>query len=312
MNMSCSSDQLQFGGRVALVTGAGVGMGRAHALLFSQRGAKVVVNDISETATQAVMDEIVHSGGEAIAVVADISKASSAERIVKTAVDAFGRIDILVNNAGIVDDAPFCEITSQSWDHMLGVHVYGSIYLTRAVWPHMANAGFGRIIFISSASIMGMANRAHYSVAKASLFSLARTLAVEGQSVGIQANAINQVAYTPMVSSLPRNKYIDWVETNCSPADVSPPLLWLAHPDCKVNGEFLSAGGKSLARIFMAHTRGFRDLEKWSPETVRDNWDEVVNEEDYMVPADASICAVYHQKLLVRGSKGDWGKMEIE
>lgn len=310
--MSHSSGQLRFDGRVVIVTGAGMGMGRAHALLFSQRGAKVVVNDINETAAKTVVDEIVHSGGEAVAAVADISNASNAEGIATTAINAFSRIDILVNNAGIVNDAPFCEITNQDWDRMLGVHVHGSIYLTRAVWPHMADAGFGRIIFISSASILGMANRAHYSVAKASLLSLAKTLAVEGQSLGIQANAMNQVGYTPMVASLPRNKYIDWVEMNAPAADVAPPLLWLAHPDCKVSGEFLSAGGKSLARIFMAHTRGFRDLENWSPETVRDHWDEVVSEENYMVPADASTCAVYHQKLVDRSRKGDWGKMELE
>ena len=172
------SKELRFDGRVAIVTGAGGGLGRAHALLLASRGAKVVVNDLggshtgegqSASAADRVVSEIKEAGGEAVA---NYDSVEDGDKIVKTAIDAFGRLDILINNAGILRDVSFQKMTQADWDLVYRVHVLGTFRVTHAAWPHMRDAGYGRIVNTSSASVFGLPHTPAYITAKAALFGL--------------------------------------------------------------------------------------------------------------------------------------------
>src|SRR5678816_305206 len=184
------SKELRFDGRVAIVTGAGGGLGRSHALLLAARGAKVVVNDLggsftgegkSASAADRVVAEIKEQGGEAIA---NHDSVEDGDKIVKTAIDAYGRLDILINNAGILRDVSFQKMTQADWDLVYKVHVLGTFRVTHAAWPHMRDAGYGRIISTASAAgIYGNFGQANYSMAKLGLHGFTQTLALEGQDV---------------------------------------------------------------------------------------------------------------------------------
>ena len=180
------TEELRFDGRVAIVTGAGQGLGRAHAVLLASRGAKVVVNDLggssegggkSSEAADKVVAEIKEAGGEAVA---NYDSVEDGEAVVKTALDTWGRIDIVINNAGILRDKSFKNMTDADWDIIFRVHNYGAYKVTHAAWPHMTEQGFGRVIFTtSSAGIYGNFGQTNYGSAKLSLVGLANTLALE-------------------------------------------------------------------------------------------------------------------------------------
>src|SRR5687768_5519579 len=191
---------LTFDGKVAIVTGAGGGLGRAHALELARRGALVVVNDLggsvdgtgsSESAAQKVVDEIRAAGGEAIPNFDTVSTPEGGEAIVRAAVDAFGRVDILINNAGILRDKSFANLTADLVEPVLDVHLKGAFFVTRPAWVHMREQGYGRIVNTSSASgIFGNFGQANYGAAKMGLIGLARVLAQEGAKYNIKVNAI--------------------------------------------------------------------------------------------------------------------------
>ncbi len=181
------SSKLKFDGRVVIVTGAGNGVGRAHALLFGSRGAKVVVNDLggdafgggkSSAAADVVVAEIKEAGGEAVA---NYDSVEDGDKIVQTAMDTWGRVDVVINNAGILRDVSFQKMTHEDWDLVYRVHVKGSYRVAHAAWPHMREANYGRIVMTASAAgIYGNFGQANYSMAKLGITGLANTLAIEG------------------------------------------------------------------------------------------------------------------------------------
>lgn len=194
---------IHFNDRVAIVTGAGAGLGRSHALELARRGAKVVVNDLGISDAQSVVDEIVASGGEAIAHGANVTKPDDVQDMVGQALKLWGRIDILVNNAGILRDKSFSKMTVEDFQLVLNVHVMGAVVCTKAVWDHMKEAGYGRIVMTSSSSgIYGNFGQANYGAAKMGLVGLMNVLHLEGQKYGIHVNALAPTAATQMTEGL--------------------------------------------------------------------------------------------------------------
>src|SRR5215831_4355837 len=203
------SKDLRFDGRVAIVTGAGGGLGRSHALLLASRGAKVVVNDLggsftgegkSASAADTVAAEIKASGGEAIA---NYDSVEDGDKIVKTALDAWGRIDIVINNAGILRDTTFHKMSPEDWDLIYRVHVLGAFRVTHAAWPHLRDQGYGRVVMTASAAgIYGNFGQANYSMAKLALVGLTNTLAIEGRKRNVLVNVIAPIAGSRMTETV--------------------------------------------------------------------------------------------------------------
>ena len=281
---------LGFDGKVAIITGAGGGLGRSHALDLAKRGALIVVNDLggasdgtgsSETAAQKVVDEITAAGGEAVASYDSVATPEGGASIVQTAVDTFGRIDIIINNAGILRDTSFKNMTPDQLNPVLDVHLRGAFYVTQPAWQIMRDQGYGRIINTSSgAGIFGNFGQTNYGAAKMGLVGFTRVLAVEGAKNNIKANAIAPVAKTRMTEEL-----LGPAADKLAPELVTPVVTYLAHEDCPVSGEVYSVGGGRVARVFVGVTPGHFDAEL-SPESVRDNFDKIRDESGYEVPGN--------------------------
>jgi NAD(P)-dependent dehydrogenase (short-subunit alcohol dehydrogenase family) len=281
---------LGFDGKVAIITGAGGGLGRSHALDLAKRGALIVVNDLggasdgtgsSETAAQKVVDEITAAGGEAVASYDSVATPEGGASIVQTAVDTFGRIDIIINNAGILRDTSFKNMTPDQLNPVLDVHLRGAFYVTQPAWQIMRDQGYGRIINTSSgAGIFGNFGQTNYGAAKMGLVGFTRVLAVEGAKNNIKANAIAPVAKTRMTEEL-----LGPAADRLAPELVTPVVTYLAHEDCPVSGEVYSVGGGRVARIFVGVTPGHFDADL-SAESVRDNFDKIRDESGYEVPGN--------------------------
>ncbi|MEN3539696.1 SDR family oxidoreductase [Microbispora sp. ZYX-F-249] len=279
--------ELRFDGRVAIVTGAGHGLGRSHALLLAQRGAKVVVNDLggaldgsgaSAGPAAEVAELIVKNGGEAVASTDNVATPEGAEAIVRTALDAFGRVDVVVNNAGILRDRSFGKMTVEEFDAVIAVHVRGSFLVSRAAFPHMKEQSYGRIVNTSSpAGLFGNFGQANYSTAKMGLVGLTKTLGIEGARANIKANAIAPVAWTRMTESLLPAEF----EEKFTPERVSPLVAYLAHESCETSGEVFSVGAGRVARVFVAEGPGWR-TDDLTAEALRDNWEAVMAEQPYL------------------------------
>jgi NAD(P)-dependent dehydrogenase (short-subunit alcohol dehydrogenase family) len=282
---------LGYDGKVAVITGAGGGLGRSHALELAKRGALIVVNDLggsvdgqggSHTAAQQVVDEIAAAGGEAVANYDSVATAEGGQGIIQTALDAFGRVDIVINNAGILRDAAFKNMTPELLEPVIDVHLKGAFYVTQAAWQHMRDQNYGRIVNTSSAAgIFGNFGQTNYGAAKAGLVGFTRVLAVEGAKNNIKANAIAPVAKTRMTEDL-----LGPMADKLDPAFITPVVAWLAHEDCPVTGEVYSCGGGHVARIFTAVTPGWTDTESLTVEDIRDHFDEIREEDGYAVPAN--------------------------
>jgi NAD(P)-dependent dehydrogenase (short-subunit alcohol dehydrogenase family) len=281
---------LGFDGKVAIITGAGGGLGRSHALELAKRGALVVVNDLggsvdgqggSHTAAQKVVDEIKAAGGEAVANYDSVATPEGGQSIVKTAVDSFGRVDIIINNAGILRDTSFKNMTKEQLEPVLDVHLKGAFFVTQPAWQLMRDQGYGRIVNTSSgAGVFGNFGQANYGAAKMGLVGLTRVLAVEGAKNNIKVNAIAPVAKTRMTEEL-----LGPVADKLGPEFVTPLVTYLAHESVPVSGEVYSVGGGRVARVFIGVTPGYVDHEL-SPESVRDHFDQIRAEEGYEVPAN--------------------------
>jgi NAD(P)-dependent dehydrogenase (short-subunit alcohol dehydrogenase family) len=281
--------ELRFDGKVAVVTGAGHGLGRSHALLLAERGARVVVNDLggaldgtgaSAGPAAEVVEMIVKNGGEAVASTDNVATPEGAEAIIQAARDAFGRIDIVVNNAGILRDKSIGKMTVEEFDSVLAVHVRGSFLVSRAAYPHMKEQRYGRIVNTSSpAGLFGNFGQANYSSAKMGLVGLTKTLGIEGARAGIKANAIAPIAWTRMTEALFPAEF----EQKFTPDRVSPLVAFLAHESCGVSGEVFSVGAGRVARVFVAEGPGWR-ADDLTIEAIRDNWDAIVAEEPHMQP----------------------------
>jgi NAD(P)-dependent dehydrogenase (short-subunit alcohol dehydrogenase family) len=277
-----------FDGRVAVVTGAGRGLGRAYARLLAARGARVVVNDLGGTMegtgadagpAAAVVAEIETDGGTAAADTNDVSTTAGAEALVATAVEEFGRVDILINNAGIIRWAEFPDADAALLERHLAVHVGGSFNTTRAAWPHLVERGYGRVVMTTSTGLLGLPGNLAYATAKGGIIGLARNLAVEGSAHGILVNLVAPAAFTRMAGPGAEGP-------EGSPDLVAPMVAFLAHESCPVSGEIYVAGFGRFARLFIASTPGYLHAgAEPTVEDVADHWDAINDEDGYSVPA---------------------------
>ncbi|MET8146594.1 SDR family NAD(P)-dependent oxidoreductase [Sphaerisporangium sp. NPDC005288] len=296
--------ELRFDGKVAVVTGAGHGLGRSHAILLAERGAKVVVNDLggaldgtgaSTGPAAEVVELIAKNGGEAVANADNVATPEGAEAIVQTARDAFGRVDIVVNNAGILRDKSLGKMAVEEFDAVLAVHVRGSFLVSRAAFPHMKEQGYGRIVNTSSpAGLFGNFGQANYSTAKMGLVGLTKTLGIEGARAGIKANAIAPIAWTRMTESLLPAEF----EQRFTADRVSPLVAFLAHESCPTSGEVFSVGAGRVARVFVAEGPGWR-TDDLTIEAIRDNWEAILAEEPYVRPTTLGEQAAASMKAML-------------
>jgi NAD(P)-dependent dehydrogenase (short-subunit alcohol dehydrogenase family) len=293
-------DELRFDGQVAIVTGAGRNLGREYALVLAARGAKVVVNDIgvgiSDTDGVAaapptnpaldVVAEIIAAGGEAV--VDAHSIVDNGDRIVSTALAAYGRIDIVINNAGVVRQSPVAELTDELCRAMTDTHMLGTMGVTRAAWPHLAKQGYGRIVNLASAAgLIGLANMTMYGGVKLGVVGLTRAMAVEGRKLGITVNVVapqasvrgsdfGPIPWTPALA--------EWL----SPQQISGLVTYLAHTSCTTTGELFNVGGGLIARVVLAAAEGVFER-PMTPEAVAAKWDEIMSQPVVEAPAGRPI-----------------------
>lgn len=273
--------ELRFDERVAVITGAGRGLGRAYALLLASRGAKVIVNDpggnlqgngLDAGPAEEVAREIRTAGGEALACTASVATPEGGSAIIQAALDHYGRIDVLVHNAGNVRPASLKEMTQADFDAVLDVHLRGAFHVVRPAFPVMCKAGYGRIVLTSSiGGLYGNHRVANYGVAKAGMIGLSNVAALEGAAEGVKCNVIVPGAVTRMAEGLDISAY-----PPMSPELVAPVVGWLAHESCSISGEMLISIAGRVARAFIAESPGvYRD--SWSIEQVAEQMDAIRN-----------------------------------
>ena len=270
---------VEFNNRVAIVTGAGGGLGRSHALALAARGVKVVVNDLggavdgtggSETMAQAVVKEIEAMGGEAIANGANVTKPGEVEAMVAEAIERFGKVDILVNNAGILRDKSFSKMTIEDFRTVVDVHLIGSAVCTKAVWNHMKENQYGRIVMTTSSSGMyGNFGQTNYGAAKAGLSGLMRTLCLEGAKYDIRVNTLSPTARSRMTEGLMPEEILEKLKVE----PVSAGLVYLVCDDAP-NRVILCAGAGGYALTKVVETQGINLSEgEQTAENVAAHWD---------------------------------------
>lgn len=298
---------LRFDDQVAVITGAGGGLGRQYAMLLASRGARVVVNDTGGSLTgdgsdggaaNTVVDEIRQTGGRAVADTHSVTTPEGGQAIIDTALDTWGRVDIVINNAGIVGDAPFEDMTAERLEPLIDVHLRGAFYVTRPAWAVMRGRRYGRILnTCSAAGILGAERMSNYGAAKTGLIGLTRVLAAEGAGHDIKANAIAPIAYTRMLAhsvdgadraddadaQAVLDNLVSQYLQKLEPALVAPVAAFLTHRDCSVSGEIYTVGAGHVARFFIGRTRGFY-RPALSVEDVRDHLAEIRDETGYTVP----------------------------
>jgi NAD(P)-dependent dehydrogenase (short-subunit alcohol dehydrogenase family) len=289
---------IRFDGRVAIVTGAGTGLGRSHALLLAARGARLVVNDIgaaldgggrSSAAADAVVEEIRAAGGTAVASHDSVAEPDSAARIVAAALDAFGTVDILVNNAGILRDKSFEKMPLADFDLVLKVHLAGAAYVTKAAWPAMKAKNYGRIVMTTSAAgLYGNFGQANYAAAKAGLVGLMLALKEEGLKHNIKVNTLAPIAYTRMLATVMPPA----LEKKLGLDVPSAAVAFLCGEACPVTGQIVEAGARHFALARMVRGKGVRlaDDEPATPEAVAARWPAIADL-DGAAPFDNAMMA---------------------
>ena len=256
---------VRFDGRVAIVTGAGGGLGRSHALLLAKHGAKVIVNDLGGTvdgrggdasAADKVVAEIKAAGGQAASSYDSVSTMEGAQRIINTAVEQFGRVDILVNNAGILRDKSFMKMTMEDFEDVMAVHFMGTVYCTKAAWPLMMEQKYGCIVVTTSGSgLNGNFGQTNYGAAKLAMVGLMNSLEIEGARNNIKVNAISPVADTRMTGGLMEEAVLKYTVAE----HVSTGVAWMCSEACNVSGEILCAAGGyyTAVRWYRSEGAGF-------------------------------------------------------
>ena len=285
------SDAIRFQDQVVIVTGAGGGLGRAHALLFAKHGAKVVVNDLggsthgegaNASAADKVVAEIRAAGGEAVA---NHDSVTDGDKIVQCALDSFGRIDVVVNNAGILRDKSFHKMEDADWDLVYKVHVEGAYKVTRAAWEHLREQQYGRVIFTASTSgIYGNFGQSNYGMAKLGLYGLTRTLAIEGRKNNVLVNAIAPTGGTRMTEGLIPPQVFEQLK----PELVSPLVVYLGSNQCQDTGGLYEVGGGWVGKVRWERSlgAGFDPKTGFSPEDVADSWKQIGDFEGAVHPDD--------------------------
>jgi len=283
--------QIRFDGRVAIVTGAGGGLGRTYALDLARRGAQVVVNDLGGAAdgtgsgsrmADAVVKEIQEAGGSAVASYDSVSTPEGGAAIVNTAVDAFGRVDVVINNAGILRDKTFAKLEPENLELVLDVHLKGAFFVSQPAFRLMRDQGYGRFLFTASnAGIFGNFGQTNYGAAKMGLVGLSNVLALEGAKYGIHSNVLAPIARTRLTESL-----LGPAAATLEPECVTPLSVYLVSEGCKLSHEIFSAGGGRFARIFVGLAPGWTKAAGAvvDAEEVRDHIDQIRDPEGYIVP----------------------------
>jgi NAD(P)-dependent dehydrogenase (short-subunit alcohol dehydrogenase family) len=281
---------MSFDGKVAIITGAGGGLGKEHALLLADLGVKIVVNDLGGSvdgsgksdAADLVVEEVRAAGGEAVANKDSVSDREGAKRIVETAVKEYGTVDILINNAGILRDKSFKKMTLDEWDLVINVHLNGSAYVTWHAWPIMYEKNYGRIMFTSSVSgILGSFGQANYGAAKMGMVGLMNNLCREGASHNIHVNCLSPGAATRMTASVPGSEIdADEPDENSHPKLVSPAVLYMVSEDAP-NGRIIQAAGGRFASDMVFSNKGVElDLDA--------TWEDVAENSDTILDVDSA------------------------
>ncbi|HIE22019.1 MAG TPA: SDR family oxidoreductase [Acidimicrobiia bacterium] len=289
------SEPISFDGQVAVITGAGGGLGRTYALELARRGARVVVNDLGSTvdgsgasasAADQVVAEITEAGGEAVASYDSVSSEEGGAAIVQTALDAFGTVDIVVNNAGILRDKSFGNMTVPEVDAVLDVHLRGAFHVTLPAWQVMKEKGYGRLVFTSSAAgLFGNFGQANYGAAKMGLVGLSNVLAVEGAKYGILSNAVAPIARTRMTEDI-LGPFAELV----APEKVTPLVVYLCSEACETTHGIFTVGGGRYGRVFIGTNRGWFSGQDGMPsvEEISDHLEEITDISEYIVPSNVN------------------------
>ena len=290
---------IRFDDRVAIITGAGQGLGRSHALLLAERGAKVVVNDLGGSldgsgtdgsAAQEVVDTIRSAGGEAVANTDSVAEPEGAAGIVQTALDTWGRLDVVINNAGILRDKTFVKMGLDDFEAVIKVHLLGSVYVTKAAFPHLRKGSYGRIVMTTSAAgLYGNFGQTNYGAAKLGIVGLMNTLKIEGLKRNILVNTIAPVADTRMGAQV----FPDDFKAMIRPELVSAAVAYLASEQCTTTGDIIVAAAGYFARAQMMESQGhaFAEPDGVDPEAIAEHWDAITRMDD-ATPHDSALDAL--------------------
>lgn len=286
---------IRYDGRVAVITGAGGGLGRSYALYLAERGAKVVVNDLggstdghgnNSAAADKVVSEIEANGGEAVANYDSVASAAGGARIISTAMDAFGSVDIVINNAGILRDASMVKMSSESFDMLIDVHLKGAFYVTQPAFRIMKENGYGRVVYTASAAgVFGNFGQANYAAAKMGLVGLSNVTAIEGAKYNIKSNVITPIARTRLTEDL-----MGALGDMFAPEFIAPMVAYLASEQCEYSHEIFNVGAGRYSRIFIGSAPGWNAPPGTTPsvEDIRDKLAQISSTEGFKIPASAS------------------------